>query len=197
MSIFGQPIVKVIALHGRRLRSILRSPPRVSFDVVQSEPDLLCLCALLHWNFRFLPYGRSSCGQQNVYFEHNERVRETAQFMTTNNILCDYHHVEAEFLIGKGVVTLYPKMSWLWFSYLQNHYSSFYPDMLFSFTNLAHHLVDVVPHSNLAWSITFTERVALVSVDLYLELCTKCKMCILINGPTISSIGWVKSLERY
>lgn len=66
--------------------SFTHSSPRVSIDIVQAEPDILCLGARLRRNFRFLPHGRSSRGQRNVNSEHNWHVRETAQFMLAHTI---------------------------------------------------------------------------------------------------------------
>lgn len=46
--------------YGRRLRALLRSPPRVSFSATQAEPELICLGACFPLNFRFLLHRRSS-----------------------------------------------------------------------------------------------------------------------------------------
>lgn len=59
---------------------------------------------------------------------------------------------------------------------MQYHYSSSYPNMPLSLTYLAHQLMDVTPHRNLAWSINVTERVVMVAVEWHRQLYTKCKI---------------------
>ena len=165
------------ALYGKRLAEIIRCPPkRFEYHTVQAEPELLELGPRFPRNFRNLPHGRNVRGERDVYNQHNENVRSTAIFMKKQGVLCDYHNLEADLLTSNGVRALYPKMSAFWRSNLLYQNSAFFPDMPPSLTYLADRLVESEPHTNLAWAIVVTERVALLAVEWYRQIYTKCKM---------------------
>eukprot|EP00171_Calliarthron_tuberculosum_P007571 IDg7571t1 len=146
-----------------RLRALVKSYPKFS-NRVSAEPHLLCMGTRFRRTFRFILHGRASrLNEHDVHAKHNEHFRETAYFMASYKIFCDYRNMEADLLSDDRLAAFYLSMSPFWMSCLSYRHSAFYRSMPLSLMYWAQHLADSKPHKSLSWAITDTERVALIA----------------------------------